>query len=74
MSSNELVAYLGCENGIEDYEVDHVFPLSAYDWKSTSTQSMATHYTNMQLLSRNENIDKFDKLLEQAHKNQITEQ
>ena len=62
ISCSALATYLGVENGIKGQEIDHIFPLSAYNWNDITSQSRSMHYTNLQPLSRNENIDKFDKL------------
>jgi hypothetical protein len=62
ISCSALASYLGLENSIKGREIDHIFPLSAYDWNDTTSQSRSMHYTNLQPLSHIENIEKFDKL------------
>ena len=62
ISCSALASYLGIENGIKGQEMDHIFPLSAYNWDDTTSQSRSIHYTNLQMLNRAENMDKFNKL------------
>ena len=45
---------------LRDYEIDHIFPLSAYDMKTEQRKAM--HWTNLQLLSKKLNNRKNKRL------------
>lgn len=60
-SFEEVMQHLNCPNGIpEGYELDHVLPMAlAYDEASAIKLN---HYTNLQLLTKADNLEKRDKL------------
>ncbi len=45
-----------------DVQVDHIFPLSMFDMKSTQQQRMSCHWSNLQPLTSKENNNKKQKL------------
>lgn len=60
-----MVAHLECnERGltIPENEIDHIFPLTRYKIKDADQQFKAMNFTNMQLLTTKENLDKRNKL------------
>jgi len=66
-NKSELVEHLGIQNGIPaGMEIDHVFPLSRYDWDDPATQTRAMHYSNLQLLKRTDNCKKYNHLPSKA--------
>lgn len=57
-TSEELSRHLGIGDNLAGRHIDHVFPLAKFageKWK-------VNHYSNLQLLTREENLDKSDKL------------
>ncbi|OLS16004.1 MAG: hypothetical protein RBG13Loki_0382 [Promethearchaeota archaeon CR_4] len=46
-----------------EWEIDHIIPLASFDLTDPKQQQKAFHYTNLQPLSWQENLKKFDKLL-----------
>jgi hypothetical protein len=47
---------------VGDGHIDHIFPFACYDMESEEQQRAVCHYTNIQLLTEEENLDKGDKL------------
>lgn len=46
--------------------IDHIFPLSAYKTMDERQQRQAMHYTNLQILTKEENLEKRDRMPTQA--------
>jgi hypothetical protein len=63
-TQEELVHHLEDKSGlkIEGNEVDHIFPMSGYNFEDGSQQFQAMHFSNLQLLTCDENRNKSNKL------------
>jgi hypothetical protein len=59
-TQKQLMEHLGIENRSEEYHIDHIFPITAYN--AANDQSKFMHYTNLQILTAEENISKGSKL------------
>jgi 5-methylcytosine-specific restriction endonuclease McrA len=57
-----LVQYLGWKKVGETRHIDHIFAITQYNLSLPGAQESACHYSNLQLLSKEENVDKFNKL------------
>ena len=59
---DHLESFIPPQMKLCDFNVDHVFPLVAFDMHSDKQQRMSCHYTNLQPLTSEENKDKGNKL------------
>lgn len=63
-NSHQLKEHLttGSHVSVEEGEIDHVFPMSMYRFEIAANQYKAMHFSNLQLLTEDENRNKTNKL------------
>mgnify|MGYP004213651061 CR=1 FL=1 len=64
-SQDALAARLKTEQehrGVDKYAIDHIFPMEMQDIESLDGQKRAMHFSNLQVLTPHENVNKGDKL------------
>ena len=62
----QLVEHLSSQipdgDKLNDYVIDHIFPLARYDLEDEKQQCMAMHWSNLRMTTREENAEKHDRI------------
>lgn len=70
----KFIEHLSLQGSYEpDDQIDHIFPLAAYDVTNSEQQQKAMHYTNMQPLTATENNEKGARLPTKAMAAKVNE-